>query len=81
MVESLVQLVDGVRPERVANFGAVERDPDRAVLLRAWPDVPVVGDVGQIFEAGHRAHSSGLKVMAMTLIGPSCSERDVPGHT
>ena len=45
MVEHPVQLVDGVRPKRVAHLGPVERHPHRGVL-----DVAVVGDVGQIAE-------------------------------
>jgi hypothetical protein len=42
MVQRQVQLVDGVRPEGVADLGPVERDPDRARV-----DRPVVGDVGK----------------------------------
>src|ERR1700693_2118556 len=46
VVERAVQLVDGVRAERVAHLGAVERDPDRAVV-----DVAVIRDVGEVAEA------------------------------
>ena len=53
VVERPVELVDGVRAERVAHLGPVERDPDdRPVAVRR--DVPVVGDVGEV-EAGDRA--------------------------
>ena len=49
VVEHAVELVDGVRTERVAHLGAVEGDPDGG-LAHSVDDVPVVGDVGQ-FEA------------------------------
>ena len=45
VVERAVQLVDGVRAERIAHLGPVECHPHGAV-----GDVPVVGDVGQILE-------------------------------
>ncbi len=45
MVEHPVQLVDGVRPKRIAHLGPVEGHPYRGVL-----DVAVVGDVGEIAE-------------------------------
>ena len=47
VLEDAQQLVDRVRPERVEHVGAVEGDPDGAV--RAGP---VVGQVGQVLEAG-----------------------------
>ena len=43
---ALVQLVDRVRPERVAHLGPVERDPHGAHAR----DVAVVGDVRQVAE-------------------------------
>ena len=46
-----VQLVDGVRPERIAHLRTVERDADGR-LAHAVDDVPVIGDVGE-FEALH----------------------------
>ena len=52
VVEGAVQLVDGVRAERVAHLGPVERDPHGR--LRPVDDVAVIGDVGQIGEFGDR---------------------------
>jgi hypothetical protein len=46
VVKDAVQLVDGVRPKRVAHLGPVERDAHRR-LSHAVDDVPVIGDVGQ----------------------------------
>src|SRR5690606_10537442 len=43
VVECPVELVDGVRPERVAHLRPVEGDPDAADLAG-----PVVGDVGEL---------------------------------
>ena len=48
VLEDPQQLVDGVRPEGVEHVGPVEGDPDGAVLAG-----PVVGEVGQVLEAGH----------------------------
>jgi hypothetical protein len=48
VVEHLQQLVDRVRAERVEHVGPVERDPHGAVRAGA-----VVGDVGEVLEAGH----------------------------
>ena len=56
MLEHPEQLVDGVRPERVEHVGPVERDPDRAVGLRA-----VVGQVGQVVEAGDGVPGLGVE--------------------
>ena len=56
MLEHPQQLVDGVRPERVEHVGSVEGDPDRAVLHR-----PVVGEVGQVLEAGHGVPGGGVE--------------------
>lgn len=53
MVESAVQLVDRMRPESVADFGTVERNPENSLLLPTF-DVPVVGEVGEVIEAGNR---------------------------
>jgi hypothetical protein len=47
VLEDVEELVDGMRPERVQDVGAVERDPDRAVRLG-----PVVGQVAEVLEAG-----------------------------
>ena len=55
-----VQLVDRVRPERVAHFRSVERDPHRPDL-----DVPVVGDVGEVLEAGNRSPLTGIEAHAV----------------
>ena len=58
VLQDAQQLVDGVRPERVEHVGPVEGDPDRAVLAG-----PVVGQVGQVLEAGDRRPSaSGSKI-------------------
>jgi hypothetical protein len=43
VVERAVELVDGVRPERVAHLRPVERDAYGALVER-----PVVGDVGEV---------------------------------
>ena len=48
VLEARVELVDGVRAERVAHLGTVERDPHRALV-----DGAVVGDVGQVVESRH----------------------------
>ena len=65
MVEHAVQLVDGVRAERVADLGAVERDADHgqvagdrsggAVVGPGPGEPPVVGEVGEVLEAVDRA--------------------------
>jgi hypothetical protein len=47
MVEDAVELVDGVRPERVAHLGPVECHTDGR-LRRPVDDVAVIGDVGQV---------------------------------
>ena len=57
MLEDAEQLVDGVRAERVEHVGPVEGDPDRAVRLR-----PVVGQVGQVLEAGDGVPGVGSKI-------------------
>jgi hypothetical protein len=53
------ELVDGVRPEGVADLRPVEGDPHRAAVdhlaVRAGADLTVVGDVGQVLEAGDGA--------------------------
>ena len=43
VIESTVQLVDRLRPKRVANLGAVERDPSN--LPRR---MQVIGDVREV---------------------------------
>ena len=48
MIERAVELVDGVRPERVAHLGPVEGDPDHRRRHRA-----VVGDVGELERIDH----------------------------
>ena len=66
MVEHAVQLVDGVRAERVADLGAVERDAHHGQVpgdgaggrLRPAPgraNPAVVGEVGEVLEAVDRA--------------------------
>jgi len=42
MIECLVQLIDGVRAEGIADIGPVERDTDRAAVNRT-----VLRDVGK----------------------------------
>ena len=59
VVERPVQLVDGVRAERVAHLGPVERDP-HGRLRRTVDDVAVIGDVGQL-EAVDRLPRRGVK--------------------
>ena len=54
VVERGVQLVDGVRPERVTHLGPVEGDPHRGHVLG-----PVVGDVGEL-EAWNHVPELGL---------------------
>ena len=55
MIKSRVELIDGMRPERVAHLGPVEGDPDD------WgPDRPVVGDVGEL-EAGNGFPQAAIK--------------------
>jgi hypothetical protein len=46
VIESGVQLVDGVGAESIPHFGAVEGDPDHTGILG-----PVVCDIGEV-EAG-----------------------------
>jgi len=48
VVQRRVELIDGMRPERVAYFGSIEGDPDNGCVFG-----PVIGDVGEI-EAPHR---------------------------
>lgn len=50
MIERAVQLVDGVRAERITHFRSVEGDANGALT-----DVPVVRDVGEVLESGDRA--------------------------
>ena len=69
VVEHSVELVDGVRPERVAHLGPVERDADGRLALPV-DDVPVVGDVGQVEALDGlpaRDGSNGLSVLVSLL--------------
>jgi hypothetical protein len=59
MVEHAVELVDGVRPERVAHLGPVERHPHRRLRF-AVNDVAVIRDVRQV-EAVDRLPRLGVK--------------------
>ena len=59
VVEDAVELVDGVRPERVAHLRPVEGDAHRRLA-----DVAVVGDVGQVLEAGNRLPEAGVERIA-----------------
>ena len=59
VLEHPQQLVDGVRPERVEHVGPVERDPDRAVRPG-----PVVGQVGEVLEAGDVVPRLGVEDLA-----------------
>ena len=60
MVENSVKLVDGVGAECVADFGPVESDADNTVSP-VGADMPVVGDVGEVFEAGNRVPKFGFE--------------------
>jgi len=55
VVERTVELVDRLGPERVAHFGTVERDPDRALVDRS-----MVGDVLEL-EAVHYLPTTGVE--------------------
>ena len=57
VVERPVQLVDGVRAERVADLGPVERDAHRAGV-----DGAVVGDVGELESRDRHATPTGSKI-------------------
>ena len=59
MVERAVELVDGVRAEGVEHLGAVEGHAHAA-----QPDRPVVGDVGEVVEAGHLLPRTGVEGLA-----------------
>ena len=56
VVEHAVELVDGVRAERVAHLGPVERHPHGRVC-----DVAVIGDVGQVAEPVDRLPLVGVE--------------------
>ncbi len=60
MIEDAIQLVDGMRPERVTHFRPVERDPHDAVRP-ALTGVPVIGDVGEIAESGDGCPLGGIE--------------------
>ena len=62
VLEGAQQLVDRVRAERVEHVGPVEGDPDGAVLAGA-----VVGQVGQVLEAGHHVPGLGVEDLADAL--------------
>ena len=85
MVQRRVELVDGVRPERVAYLGPVKSDPDDGGV-----DGPVIGDVGEV-EAIHRMPqlrreraSHALKLAAalvlISAIGIRDGHRDAPSN-
>jgi hypothetical protein len=57
VVQHPVQLVDGVRAERVADLGPVERDPHRGLQRAVGGDVAVIGGVGQIGEPVDGRHA------------------------
>ena len=61
VVEHAVELVDGVRPERVQHLGSVERHAHAAQA-----DGSVVGDVGEVLEAGHLLPGVGVEGLADT---------------
>ena len=61
VVEHPVELVDGVRPEGVEHLGPVEGDAHAAQA-----DGPVVGDVGEVLEAGHLLPGVGVEGLADT---------------
>ncbi|SKT78735.1 Uncharacterised protein [Mycobacteroides abscessus subsp. abscessus] len=90
MIQGAVQLVHGVRAEGVAHLGAVERDP-YGPLCDALLDVPVIGDVGQILEPGHRLPPRRVKgIGGLSLVlrhgsdfrgHPLCGRSKPPGTT
>ena len=43
MVQRRVELINGVRPERIAYFGPIKGDPHNGGVIR-----PVIGDVGEV---------------------------------
>ena len=61
VVEHPVELVDGVRPERVEHLGPVERHAHAAQAHGS-----VVGDVGEVLEAGHLLPGVGVEGLADT---------------
>src|SRR6186713_1190837 len=68
MVHHAIQLVDGVRPKRVANLGPVERHA-YGRLRSAVDDMAVIGDVGQ-FETADGLPEGGVKrVLAHAFTG------------
>ena len=72
MLQDPEQLVDGARAERVAHLGAVEGDPDGAVLDRA-----VVGQVGEVVEARDLPPRGRVEDLRDTVV---CHERRLPGQ-
>ncbi len=62
MVEHGIQLVDGVRAERIAHLGPVECDADGALR-----DMTVVGDVGEVLEPRNGAPQFRIEGHVVTL--------------
>ena len=56
MVEAPVELVDGMGPKGVANLGSIERHPNRTLISSS-----VIGDVGQLLEAGDCDPAVGIE--------------------
>ena len=88
VVQCAVQLVDGVRPKRVAHLGPVERHPHGRQRLPAVDDVAVVGDVGQVGELVGRfrrraaTHSgrTGCRSRHHTVAGIEAEHRTASGQ-
>ena len=51
MVQRHIELINGVRPERIAYFGPIKRDPDNGGVIR-----PVIGDVGEVKAINRMPH-------------------------
>ncbi len=68
VVHDAVQLVDGVRPKRVADLGPVERDAHRRLGLPV-NDMPVVGDVGQVEPVDGLPHRRVKGIVAHAFTG------------
>jgi len=60
VVENRVEFVDGMGAECVADFGPVEGNADNTISP-VGADMPVVGDVSEVFEAGNRVPKFGFE--------------------
>jgi hypothetical protein len=59
VVERAIQLVDGVRPERIANLWAIERDSSNALIGGL-----VIRHVREVLESGHNGPLGRVKEVA-----------------